>query len=124
VQSERGFSKGQFATLVVSRPGIEYRYRVTPDDVLWTARMMEGEAGGRANDDNYAVVWAMLNRWALLTNPQRLKKSGYKSFADFIRNYSTPLQSMLKYGSAKHHYKSPDYVKLGGYYEGTNVVRS
>ena len=117
------FPKGQFATLVVSRPGIEYRYRITPDDVLWTARMMEGEAGGRANDDNYAVVWAMLNRWALLTNPQRLKKSGYKSFADFIRNYSTPLQSMLKYGSAKHHYKSPDYVKLGGYYEGTNVPR-
>ncbi len=114
--------KGEFATLVVNRPGINYKYRITSEDVLWTARMMEGEAGGKANADNFAVVWAMLNRWALLTNPQRLK-GGYKSFADFIRHYSTPLQAVLSYGSAKHHYLNPNFVKLGGFYPGTTVPR-
>jgi len=107
---------GPYARLVVTRPGIAFDYRITPDDVLWTARMIEGEAGGRPDADNYAVVWAMLNRFALLTNRKRLK-NGYDTFAAFIRRYSTPLQPVLSYGSAKHHYRKPDFVKVGGSYE-------
>lgn len=106
---------GPYARVSVSRPGIEFDYQITPDDVLWTARMIEGEAGGRPDADNYAVVWAMLNRFALLTNRKRLK-TGYATFAAFIRRYSTPLQPVLSYGSAKHHYRKADFVRTGGSY--------
>lgn len=106
---------GPLSTLVVSRPGVEFRYRITPADLLWTARMIEGEAGGRNDVDNHAVIWTMLNRFALLTNRKRLK-NGYQTFGEFIRAYSTPLQPVLSYGSAKHHYDKPGYVAVGGTY--------
>ncbi len=106
---------GSLSTLVVNRPGVEFRYRITPADLVWTARMIQGEAGGRKDADNYAVIWAMLNRFALLTNRKRLKK-GYGTFSDFIRSYSTPLQPVLSYGSAVHHYDKPGYVRVGGAY--------
>jgi hypothetical protein len=107
---------GPFGTLTVTRPGIDFQYPITAEDVLWTARMIQGEAGGRADPDNYAVIWTMLNRYALLTNPRRLN-GGYATLASFIRAYSTPLQPVLSYGSAKHHYRDPNYVPTGGFYK-------
>ncbi len=113
---------GQLATLVVNRPGVEFRYRITPADLLWTARMIQGEAGGRKDADNYAVVWTMLNRFALLTNRNRLR-TGWRNFSDFIRAYSTPLQAVLSYGSAVHHFDKPGYVAVGGTYKENPSVK-
>jgi hypothetical protein len=50
-----------------------------------------GETGGRrAGAEQAAVVWAMFNRYALLT------RSRYPSFQAFLRAYSTPLQPVLR----------------------------
>lgn len=104
-------------TLSVALPGGKpFTYRLTPDDVLWTARMIEGEAGGRDDRDNEAVIWAMLNRYAFHTH------RNYPTFHQFIRAYSTPLQPVLKnWRAAKAHAGSPAFVKTGGTYTGKRV---
>jgi hypothetical protein len=77
-----------------------------------------GEAGGRDNLDNQAVIWAMLNRYALFTNKY------YPTFHQFIRAYSTPLQPVLKSsGAARRHMHKPEFVRTGGTYPGTSVPR-
>jgi len=88
-------------TLVTRIPGRKpFTYRFTPDDLLWTARFLTGEAGGRDDPQNRAILWAMFNRYAFF----RDAVPGWGSFADFIRQYSTPLQPFLKkYGQVKAH---------------------
>jgi len=103
---------GPFGTLTVSEPSRRFSYAFTPDDVLWTARFIVGEAGGRNDLDNQAVIWAMLNRYALFTHKY------YKTFHSFIRAYSTPLQPVLRsWGAAKRHMHKPDFVRTGGSYK-------
>lgn len=88
-------------TLVTRIPGRKpFSYRFTPDDLLWTARFLTGEAGGRDDPQNRSVLWAMFNRYAFF----RDAVPGWGSFGDFIRQYSTPLQPFLKtYGQVKAH---------------------
>jgi hypothetical protein len=81
---------GPFGTLIATVGGRPFRYPFSADDVLWTARFLVGEAGGRDNLDNQAVIWAMLNRYALFTHRY------YPTFHQFIRAYSTPLQQSSK----------------------------
>lgn len=118
-QAASGMPAGGFGTLVVSAPGRKsFSYKFTPEDALWTARFLVGEAGGRDNKGNQAVIWAMFNRYALFTHPY------YKTFHQFIRAYSTPLQPVLKSsGAAKRHAHKPEFVKTGGTYEGTDIPR-
>ena len=109
---------GPFGTLIATISGRTFTYRFTHDDVLWTARFLVGEAGGRDNLDNQAVIWAMLNRYALFTNKY------YPTFHQFIRAYSTPLQPVLKSsGAARRHMHKPEFVRTGGIYPGTTVPR-
>jgi hypothetical protein len=100
--------RGPFGTLA----GPHFSYVFTPEDVLWTARFIKGEAGGRDDRDNQAVIWAMFNRYALFTHKY------YPTFHQFIRAYSTPLQPVLKsWGAAKRHMHKPEFVRTGGYYD-------
>jgi hypothetical protein len=105
--------QGPFATLtamIIGRPPFQYVF--TPEDALWTARFITGEAGGKDNPDNRAVIWAMFNRYALFTYKH------YSTFHQFIRAYSTPLQPVLKsWGAAKRHMHKPQFFQTGGYYD-------
>lgn len=102
---------GPFGVLAASLPGRRFRYALTADDAVWTARFIVGEAGGRNDPDNRAVIWAMFNRYALFTHAY------YKTFHNFLRAYSTPLQPVLRSGgAAKRHSHKPEFVQTGGYY--------
>jgi hypothetical protein len=80
-------------TLTCNVPGrTPFSYSFTADDLLWTARFINGEAGGRDDAENRSVIWAMFNRYAFFRNDV----PGWGSFSDFIRQYSTPLQPFLK----------------------------
>ena len=110
--------QGPFGTLTSNAFGRQFSYRFTPEDVLWTARFLVGEAGGRDDLGNRAVIWAMFNRYALFTH------TVYPTFHQFIRAYSTPLQPVLKNpGAARRHMNKPTFVRTGGNYPGTNVPR-
>jgi hypothetical protein len=110
--------RGPFATLVVSSSAAQgVSYPFTASDVLWTARFIVGEAGGRDDADNRAVIWAMINRFGL-----RAHAAGYKTFAGFLRAYSTTLQPVLNsWGAARRHMHSPEFKRTGGTYEGRGV---
>ena len=109
---------GPFGALVATVGGRPFKYPFIADDVLWTARFLVGEAGGRDNLDNQAVIWAMLNRYALFTHRY------YPTFHQFIRAYSTPLQPTLKSsGAARRHMHKPEFVRTGGNYPGTSIPR-
>lgn len=99
-------------TLTVADPDLpRFSYRFTPKDLLWTARFIVGEAGGRDNRDNEAVIWAMFNRYALLAHRY------YRTFHEFLRAYSTPLQPVLRsWQAAQRHAHRPEFVRTGGHY--------
>jgi hypothetical protein len=111
--------RGRFGTLTVAAPGRRaLRYAFTPEDVLWTARFLVGEAGGRDDTGNHAVIWAMFNRFSLFTH------SVFPTFNAFIRAYSTPLQPVLRSkGAARRHMDKADFVKTGGTYPGTSIPK-
>ncbi|MDB9426660.1 peptidoglycan-binding domain-containing protein [Microcystis aeruginosa CS-564/01] len=108
--------RGPFGTLTVSTSGFPiFSYPFTSEDVLWTARFIVGEAGGRADLDNQAVIWAMFNRYALFTH------RNFPTFHQFLRAYSTPLQPVLKNpGAAGRHMHKSSFVRTGGYYPRPN----
>jgi hypothetical protein len=110
--------QGSFGRLVVVIPGQKpYSYQFTAKDALWLARFIVGEAGGRDNLDNRAVIWAMFNRYALFTR----KVKRYDEFHKFIRAYSTPLQPVLNSAkAAERHINNPTFVKTGGFYKPPN----
>ena len=96
----------KLGTLEALIPGeAPFRYTFTPDDALWTARFVRGEAGGRDDAENRAVIWSMLNRYALFTHPASHfgRRSGlplWSTFGGFLRAYSTTLQPFLKSAGA------------------------
>jgi hypothetical protein len=100
-------------TLTVTAPEqLRFSYTFTPEDAVWTARFIVGEAGGRTDLDNQAVIWAMFNRYAFFTHKY------YRTFHSFIRAYSTPLQPVLRsWRAAKRHLAKPEFVRTGGYYK-------
>jgi len=107
---------GPLGTLLLDLPGRpRFAYRFTPDDELWAARFIVGEAGGTDNADNRAVLWTMFNRYAFFTHRV------FPTFAAFIRAYSTPLQPVLRSaGAARRHMNRPDFVRTGGSYPPPN----
>lgn len=104
---------GALGTIVARVPGQPaFKYPFTPEDALWTARMLEGEAGGSDDLDNLAVIWAMINRYAFFTH------RNYPTFSEFIRAYSTPLQPVLRsWRAAQRHADTPGFVRTGGTYD-------
>jgi hypothetical protein len=107
---------GALGTLLLALPGRpRFAYRFIPDDELWAARFIVGEAGGTDNPDNRAVLWTMFNRYALFTHRV------YPTFAGFIRAYSSALQPVLtSAGAARRHMNSPNFVRTGGNYPPPN----
>ena len=55
------------------------RYRLTPDDILWTARAVVYEGG-----DPAATVWTLTQRFYMA-------RTNYSSFASFVRAFSQPV---------------------------------
>jgi hypothetical protein len=110
-------TRGSLGALTVAAPGRQlFSYAFTPEDAQWTARFLVGEAGGRDDPGNHAVIWAMLNRFALFA------RTMYPTFQGFIRAYSTPLQPVLQSrGAAQRHMDNPDFVRTGGTYPGTSI---
>jgi hypothetical protein len=104
--------QGALGTLVAEVPGRpRFSYAFTPEDLLWTARFLKGEAGGENNSANHAVIWAMFNRYALFTHKY------FPTFHQFIRAYSTPLQPVLKsWGAAKRYMHKQTFMRTGGTY--------
>lgn len=98
--------------IVETRNGqTRWTYQFTQEDLLWTARLIVGEAGGRDNTDNAAVIQALINRFALFT------RRVYPTFSAFIRRYSTPLQPVLNSsGAARRHMNSSSFKRTGGFY--------
>jgi hypothetical protein len=89
----------------------KFTYAFTSDDLVWTARFIVGEAGGRNNPDNQAVLWTMINLYGLIRNRQ------YPTFHAFLRAYSTPLQPSLRnWRAARRHAQKPEFVKTGHTY--------
>ena len=129
--------RGPFGTLTVSAPE-QYRfsYRLTGEDAAWIARLITGESGGRNDADSAAVIWAVLNRFALFAHSGSywMKRAGYRGYAtlaDFVQAYSTTLQPVLKsVGAARRSIERArqnpakfQYVQTGGVYPGTSVPR-
>jgi subtilisin family serine protease len=111
----------QLGTLLLEAQGWpRFSYRFTPADALWTAKLLELEAGGRDDLDNAAVLWAMLNRYAFFTHRVR----AYPTFTAYLRAYSTTLQPVLvNKQAAARHVHSPEFVRTGGYYDGTKIPK-
>uniref|UniRef100_A0AAU2UZ21 Peptidoglycan-binding protein n=1 Tax=Streptomyces sp. NBC_00003 TaxID=2903608 RepID=A0AAU2UZ21_9ACTN len=108
VESEAAAPRPRLGTLAVAgAAGAPYRF--TTDDLEWTARFVIGESGGRDDADSHAVIWAMFNRYALLTRPY------YPTFHAFLRAYSTPLQPVLNsWGASRRNMTRADFVRTGG----------
>jgi len=128
---------GRYGTLVVEAPA-EYRfsYTFTPEDGLWLARLLKGEAGGRDDLNNHAVIWAMFHRFALFTHAgsywmKRAGLRGYPTFSSFIQSYSTTLQPVLHsakaaqraIGMSKKDPRRFQYIETGGFYPGTTIPK-
>jgi hypothetical protein len=113
IQATGKSSQGPFGVLSFAAKGHpRFTYTFTPEDAEWTARFLLGEAGGKNNPDNQAVLWAMFNRYALFTNTK------YHTFHAFLRNYSTPLQPvLLNWRAAQRHIQNPKFVRTGGTYD-------
>lgn len=76
---------------VTRKDGSGEPYAFTPEDALWSARMLVGESGGQGDVDDTAVLWCMLNSYMI-----RPVRETYPTFTAFIRAYCTPLQPHLK----------------------------
>jgi hypothetical protein len=115
----RGGPSGELGTLVVDAAGLRpFRYRFTAEDALWTAKLVQLEAGGDDDANSAAVLWAMLNRYALFTHRK------FSTFTKFIRAYSTTLQPVLvNPQAAARHAGKPHFVPSDGYYPGTAIPR-
>jgi murein DD-endopeptidase MepM/ murein hydrolase activator NlpD len=129
--------RGRYGILVVETPA-QYRfsYIFTPEDALWLARLVKGEAGGRNDLNNHAVIWAMFNRFAFFTHAgsdamKRAGGQGYPTFSSFVQSYSTTLQPVLHSVKAAQRaialsQKDPgrfQYIKTGGFYKGTPIPK-
>ena len=129
--------QSRLGTLTILAPDIyRFSYRFTPEDALWIARLVVGEAGGQDDLDNHAVVWAVLNRFGLFTHADsywmnKSKMKGYKTLAAFVQAYSTTLQPVLKSSKAaaraiKMSKTKPhkfQYIETGGVYPGTTIPK-
>jgi hypothetical protein len=99
--------------LVLSEPGHSFSYAFTRDDLIWTAKLIVHEAGGREDPESAAVLWAMFNHYAFF------RHKSYSTLTSFIRAYSTTLQPvLLNWRAAARHYQNPSsrFVRSGGYY--------
>jgi subtilisin family serine protease len=104
---------GPFGTLSLTRGKSIFNYDFTQEDLIWTAKLITGEASGIDNLDNRAVIWALINKYAYTRHNQ------YASFQDFIVHYSTTLQPVLNsLRAAKRNMNKKEFVKTGGYYKG------
>lgn len=84
-------------------------YVIQPEDRIWLARMIYGEAGASPSiEEMRAVLWALMNRFMLI--PAQREKS---SLVDMIRAFSQPINPCWD-GEGEG-----DFCVLGGKYYGT-----
>lgn len=87
-----------------------FRYRITDQDRLWAARMVQYEGGGAR--DAPAVLWSMTQ---LFTPEGQQSKYGnprrFRTFTDLIRAYSQPINPIWTAAGSR--------CRPGGSYAGT-----
>jgi hypothetical protein len=83
-----------------------FRYRLTWDDLLWTARMLEGECGltQGAGVHGAAVMWCMASRLIVAR--------GYRTYKDLILAYSQPINPKWR--------RDGEFCRPGGRHYGTD----
>lgn len=93
-----------------------WSYRLRADDLLWAARMVEGETvRGRARqlDDALAVLWTMT---ALFTPAAQRDKYGrvrFEALSDLLRAYSQPINPRWR--------RDGEFCRPGGRYHGADA---
>lgn len=80
-----------------------WSYELTPGDLLWAARMIEGEGGNQAG-----VLWTMAQRLALVH-----RSAPHLTFTDLIRAYSQPINPRWS--------RTGDFCAAGGPYSDTEA---
>ena len=91
-----------------------FTYQFTASDLEWTMKFFEGETGGRISAESAAVFWAMVNRFGIKMS---LAPNTWRDFTDFLRQYSTTLQPVLRNKMAAYrHRNNPDFVFIGNSY--------
>jgi hypothetical protein len=80
------FGVGQLGKMVLGSPSSDrfVSYQITWDDLLWCARMLEGESGLGTSSRQAAVLWCMASRFLHVF-------SARTSFHEFLRKYSSPI---------------------------------
>lgn len=63
-------------------------YPFSTEDLIVTARMLEGENSGRETPETAGVLWALLNLYAFI---QHHRERDYPTFAALLYKYSSPL---------------------------------
>lgn len=76
-------------------------YQLTDEDILWAARMLDGESGTNTVD-GAAVLWTMTQRFAL---------GRWNTFTELIQAYSQPINPIWK--------RNGERCRPGGRYHGT-----
>jgi len=78
-------------------------YRFGSTDFVWTCRMLYGEGGADVcvDREGTAILWTMINRFALLW-PK------YETFTRFIRAYSQPINPKFLHGGSR----DPDPLRI------------
>lgn len=95
------FGQGELGEIVAGTS----RYRLTWDDLLWCARMIEGECGAQASGNHgAAVLWCMASRFAAVS------RSRYREFKSLCLGYSQPINPIWRRDGEK--------CRVGGPYNG------
>ena len=70
-----------------------WRYRLTERDILWAARMVQGETRNRAGraEDALAVLWTMTQLFSPRGQQSKYGRQRFGTYADLIRAYSQPI---------------------------------
>ena len=77
-------------TAAIRAPG--FRYRLTPYDVLWTARAVAYESSGPL--DQAATLWTLTQAFVAGTAAVPDPRARFGTFGDFVRAYAQPVNPL------------------------------
>ena len=120
LDEESAPSNVALGTLTRRVPGREFSYRFIPDDLVWTAKLLVHEAGGRDDPDNagpYCGPCSTGMRCSPTKSTRRSPPSCERTRPRCSRSCSTR-------AAARHVHRPPtEFVRHGGTYKGTTIPR-
>lgn len=96
------FGEGELGEIIAGTS----RYRLTWEDLLWCARMIEGECGAAQAAGNHgaSILWCMASRFAAVSRRR------YPTFKGLCQGYSQPINPIWRRDGEK--------CRVGGSYHG------